>query len=59
MKNFTEDKALWELRDKGVEKKGNLLIVESGSVGIRSLAKIDFLVNHKEYSVRFLKSPNR
>lgn len=52
-KDFSEDKVLWELRSKGLGIKDKVLTVESGSLGLKSLAKLDFLVNYKGYDVYF------
>ena len=53
MKDYTEDRALEDLRRKGVGVEGKWLQVDSGDLGIRNLGKVDFLVNHKNYKVRF------
>jgi hypothetical protein len=50
---YTEDGVLEALRRKGVGIEGKWLLVKSGSLGIRYLGAVDFLVNHKGYKVRF------
>lgn len=53
MKDYTEDKVLDDLRREGVGIQGKWLQIDSGDLGIRNLGKVDFLVNHKGYTVLF------
>jgi len=56
MKNFTEEKALWDLQSKRIAVQEKTLFVNSGDIGIKNLAKVDFLVNHKGYRAVFRRS---
>lgn len=59
MKDYTEDKVLWNLRSKGVGIQGTTLFIDSGDLGIKNLGKVDFLVNHKKYRVVFKRDESR
>lgn len=53
MKEYTEAQALNELRKKGVSWSDGAIIIQSGSMGIRMLGYVDYLVNHLKYRVIF------
>ncbi len=54
-REFVENWVLDDLRKKGATFSDGWLVLVSGSLGIRELAKVDFLVNHKNYNVMFVK----
>ena len=58
MRDFTEEQALDSLRRKGVGIDKKCLHVDSGDLGIKELAKLDYLVNHRGYTVVFRREQN-
>ena len=58
MRDFTEEQALQDLRKIGVGIEGKWLTVDAGDLGLKMLAKVDFLVTHKGYKIRFRRELN-
>ena len=56
---YIETEVVAALSKKGVKFTGRVAEIRSGSLGINTLGKVDFLENHCKYQIRFIGNKDK